>query len=129
MAGKGRVENLIPQKKGNASLNPKGRPRKLPSLDKLLADILGTDGEQKSGMEKILRSLVQAATSGKLSASKVRAAEILLDRAFGKPKGDDTLKIKIPTPAEIAAGDAKANAVLEKYSLITREVKSKSEGI
>lgn len=68
-----------------------------------------------------------AATSGKLSASKVRAAEILLDRAFGKPKGDDTLKLKLPTPAEIAAVDAKAQAVLEKYKMASRETQSQSE--
>ncbi len=126
MAGKGRIENLKPMKKGDPARS-KGRPKKLPSLDKLLADVLGSDTEQKSGAEKILRSLMTAATSGKLSASKVRAAEILLDRAFGKPKGDDTLKLKLPTPAEIAAVDAKAQAVLEKYKMASRETQSQSE--
>ena len=61
--------------------NPKGQPRKIPQLDKLLADVLG---EEKDGIEAakvILMALRAKATKG-----DVRAAEVLLDRAYGKAK-------------------------------------------
>ncbi len=67
-------------KKGQSG-NPKGQPRKLPQLEKLLADVLG---EEKDGIEAakaILMALRAKATKG-----DVRAAEVLLDRAYGKAK-------------------------------------------
>lgn len=67
-------------KKGQSG-NPNGRPKKLPELDILLADVLG---EEKDGIEAakaILMALRAKATKG-----DVRAAEVLLDRAYGKPK-------------------------------------------
>jgi hypothetical protein len=65
-------------KKGE-TLNPHGRPRKLPELDKLLAEVLG---DEKGDVAKsILESLIKEAKKG-----NVRAAEVLLDRAYGKPK-------------------------------------------
>ena len=76
----GTPQNLIPFKKGQSG-NPKGRPKKLPQLDKLLDQVLGVENNEKSEAEKILRSLLTRAKKG-----DVRAAEILLDRAYGKPK-------------------------------------------
>lgn len=73
-------QNLKPYKKGQSG-NPKGRPKKIPELDKLLAEVLG---EKKDGIEAaqaILMALRAKATKG-----DVRAAEVLLDRAYGKPK-------------------------------------------
>jgi len=67
-------------KKGQSG-NPKGKPKKIPALDKLLADVLG---EEKNGIEAakaILMALRTKATKG-----DVRAAEVLLDRAYGKAK-------------------------------------------
>jgi hypothetical protein len=67
-------------KKGQSG-NPKGAPKKLPQLDVLLADVLG---EEKDGIEAakaILMALRAKATKG-----DVRAAELLLDRAYGKSK-------------------------------------------
>lgn len=67
-----------PFKKGQSG-NPKGKPPKLPDLDKLLADVLG---EEKDGIEAakaILMALRLKATKG-----DVRAAEVLLDRGYGK---------------------------------------------
>ena len=67
-------------KKGESG-NEKGRPKKLPEIDKLLADVLG---EEKDGIEAakaILMALRAKATKG-----DVRAAEVLLDRAYGKAK-------------------------------------------
>ena len=59
--------------------NPNGRPRRLPELDKLLADVLGEEKDGVSAAEAILKAL-------RLKASKgdVRAIELMLDRAYGK---------------------------------------------
>jgi len=61
--------------------NPKGRPKKLPELDKLLADVLGEEKDGITAAEAILKKLRQMAAQGNL-----RAAEILLDRGYGKPR-------------------------------------------
>lgn len=61
--------------------NPKGRPKKLPELDKLLADVLGEEKDGITAGEAILKALRAKATKG-----DVRAAEVLLDRAYGKAK-------------------------------------------
>lgn len=74
------IPNNKPFKKGQSG-NPNGRPRKLPELDKLLADVLGEEKDGVSAAEAILKAL-------RLKASKgdVRAAEIILDRAYGKAR-------------------------------------------
>lgn len=59
-----------------------GRPRKLPPLDILMNRLLGEDEE--SGicrMDEILNALYEKALKG-----DVKAAEILLDRGYGKAK-------------------------------------------
>jgi hypothetical protein len=61
--------------------NPKGRPKKLPELDKLLADVLGEEKDGVTAADAILRKLRAMAAQG-----NIRAAEILLDRAYGKAK-------------------------------------------
>ncbi len=61
--------------------NPKGRPKKLPELDKLLADVLGEEKDGITAADAILRKLRAMAAQG-----NIRAAEILLDRAYGKAK-------------------------------------------
>ena len=72
------IPNNKPFKKGESG-NPNGRPRKLPELDKLLADVLGEEKDGVSAAEAILKAL-------RLKASKgdVRAIELMLDRAYGK---------------------------------------------
>lgn len=67
-------------KKGQTG-NPNGRPRKLPALDKLMADVLGEEKDGITAGEAILKALRAKATKG-----DVRAAEVLLDRAYGKAK-------------------------------------------
>jgi len=70
----------VPFKKGSSG-NPAGRPKKIPEIEKLLANVLG---EEKNGMtaaEAILRSLIIKAVKG-----DVRAAEVLLARGYGLPK-------------------------------------------
>jgi hypothetical protein len=71
---------LKPFKPGETG-NPKGRPKKLPELDKLLADVLGEEKDGTSAAEAILKALRAKATKG-----DVRAAELILNRAYGKPK-------------------------------------------
>lgn len=81
--------------KPGQSGNPKGRPRKLPDLDKLLASVLGHEDEDKSEAKAILEALAKKAKKG-----DTRAAEILLDRGYGKAKqpmstdGEITVTIK-----------------------------------
>jgi hypothetical protein len=92
----GTPENLIRVPKGGPSPNPNGRPKKLPELDKLLADVLGEEKDGLTAAEAILKKLRQMATGGNL-----RAAEILLDRGYGKPKQsvDNTVTMKdFPSP-------------------------------
>ena len=67
-------------KKGQSG-NPKGRPRKLPELDALLAAVLGEEKDGMTAAEAILKRLRQEAAKG-----NIRAAEILLNRAYGMPK-------------------------------------------
>ena len=85
------------QFKKGVSGNPKGNPRKIPKLDVLLADVLG---EEKDGIEAakaILMALRSKAVKG-----DVRAAEVLLDRAYGKAVQNLTLEgdlnFRIPAP-------------------------------
>jgi hypothetical protein len=67
--------------KPGQSGNPKGRPKKLPELDTLLADVLGEEKDGMTAAEAILKKLRQMAAQG-----NIRAAEILLERAYGKAK-------------------------------------------
>jgi len=85
-------ENVIKHKwKKGQSGNPNGRP-KLPDLKELLAKVLGTEDEGKSGAEAILKAMEARAKRG-----DVRAAELLLDRAYGKPKQDIEMAASINT--------------------------------
>lgn len=67
-------------KKGKSG-NPNGRPKKIPEIDKLLADVLGEEKDGMTAAEAILKALRAKATKG-----DVRAIEVMLDRAYGKAK-------------------------------------------
>jgi len=67
-------DNLKPFKKGQSG-NPKGRP-KLPDLTEVISEELG-----QKGYNEIIAKLHKMAKAG-----HTRAAEILLDRGYGKPK-------------------------------------------
>ena len=75
-----------------------GRPPKLPSIDLLLDTVLGEEKDGITAAEAILKALRLKAAKG-----DVRAAEILLDRAYGKAKqsinvdATDPLIFKLPT--------------------------------
>lgn len=74
--------NPKPFKKGESG-NPNGRPKKLPQLDLLLADVLG---EEKDGIEAAKAILL--ALRAKAIKGDVRAIEVMLDRAYGKSKNN-----------------------------------------
>jgi len=71
------TENLRPFKKGQSG-NPKGRP-KLPDLREACALILADEKEGKTALQAVLMALRAKAVKG-----DVRAAQELLDRAYGK---------------------------------------------
>ena len=78
MKGKPPIETRFV--KGQPSPNPKGRP-KLPDIKAILEEVLG---EQKDGItaaEALMKKLRQLGASG-----NIKAIEMLLDRAYGKPK-------------------------------------------
>lgn len=83
---KGRPENLKPWPKG-VSGNPKGRPKSIPKLEKLLAEVLGgtTDDGRGTKIKKVLEQLLADAVDNN-SPFRTRAGEILFDRVYGKPK-------------------------------------------
>src|SRR5690606_36881519 len=66
-------------KKGQSG-NPNGRPRQIPKLDVLLADVMGQEDEDGVPVaQQIWQKLCDMALMG-----NVRAAEVVLDRTYGK---------------------------------------------
>ena len=85
--------------------NGGGRPPKLPQIDVLLADILGEEKDGKTAAQAILAALRAKAAKG-----DIRAAEVLLDRAYGKPKQ------KLDIDAELRAETPIINVVVKPPS-------------
>lgn len=76
-------QNIVKHKfKKGQTGNPNGRPKKIPAIDELLADVLG-EQDGKSVAKDIINALVTKAKKG-----DVRAAELLLERTYGKVKQD-----------------------------------------
>jgi hypothetical protein len=79
--------------------NPKRKPHKIPELRELLANVLGDEKDGKTAAEAILMAIRNKAIKG-----DVRAAELLLDRAYGKAAqpietpSNLTVTISGPTP-------------------------------
>lgn len=88
-------------KKGQSG-NPLGKPRKIPELSVLLADVLGEEKDGTEAAKAILMALRSKAVKG-----DVRAAELLLDRAYGKVKQpiDADLNVKGPVQFIITPDD------------------------
>jgi hypothetical protein len=83
-------------KKGESG-NPNGRPKKLPEIAVLLANVLGKEGKDGlTAAEEILMALHARAKKG-----DTRAAEVLLDRAYGKPKQTTDTNITSTEPLVI----------------------------
>ena len=78
------IPNNKPFEKGQTG-NPNGRPRKIPAIDTILANVLGEErdinGETISAAEAVLKSLLKQAMKG-----NVQAAKLLLERGYGLPK-------------------------------------------
>lgn len=88
-----RPENLEKGKwKKGQSGNPAGRPKKIPELRELLANVLGDSKDGKTAAEAILMALRTKAVRG-----DVRAAELLLDRAYGKAAMNIELEANVNT--------------------------------
>lgn len=75
---RGKVDGK-PFTKGDPRINKAGRPKKLPALDELLCETLGEKVSDIVALRGILIALRKKAMAG-----DVRAAELLLDRAYGK---------------------------------------------
>lgn len=76
MPKKDKRENLKPFKPGfDERRNTGGRPKKIPALDELLSNV------SESDYQAIINKLAAMAKKG-----DVRAAEVMLERAFGKAK-------------------------------------------
>jgi hypothetical protein len=80
-----------------------GRKRELPELSKLLAEVLGEEKDGITAGEAILKALRLKATKG-----DVRAAEVLLDRAYGKPKQTHDTNITSTEPLVIIRTEPKS---------------------
>lgn len=78
---KGKSGNEQAQFKEGQSGNPAGRPKKLPELDGLIAEVLGEEKDGNTAALAILKKWRQMAASGNL-----KAGEMLFDRGYGKPK-------------------------------------------
>jgi hypothetical protein len=92
-------------KKGKSG-NPNGRPPKLPELHVLLANVLGKEGKDgQTAAEEILNALHAKAKKG-----DTRAAELLLDRAYGKPKQTNETTLKTTEPLVIIKTKEDGNA-------------------
>ena len=110
--------------------NPNGRPRKLPNLDKLLGDVLGTEEDNKDGWAVIIEALKKKAAKG-----DVRAAELLLNRGYGKAKqfinlnheGGVNLVFEQATPHEASTDKIHEGISEESGGLSTEEIQSDCE--
>ena len=98
--GKGKIE---PRWKKGETGNPNGRPRKLPELTKLMADILGDEKNGLTTAERILKAIEAKALKG-----DIKAAEMLLDRGYGKPKQTQETNITSSEPLVIVLKEPKA---------------------
>lgn len=93
-------------KKGQSG-NPKGRA-KLPDIRDALAKILADEKDGYTALEATLMALRAKAVKG-----DIRAAEALLDRAFGRPKQsvDQTIDLRAIRQMSDAELEAQAKAL------------------
>jgi hypothetical protein len=75
-------------KPGNQASKGHGRPPKLPKLDEYLAKILGEEMQTKTAGNDAIVAIEIILKALRLKAAKgdVKAATLLLERAYGKPK-------------------------------------------
>ena len=104
-------------KKGQSG-NPKGRPKSMPDLKEALMTVLGQIKDDTNALEAMLTVLRSKALKG-----DTKAAEILLDRAYGKPKQETDVmatftQVIMPLPPAqdiIEIGHGNVNLEIEEY--------------
>jgi hypothetical protein len=74
-----------------------GRPKKLPALDLIMANVMGQEKDGITAAEAIIMKLREQAAKG-----DIKAAQLLLDRAYGKSKQNIDIttqgeKVTVPT--------------------------------
>jgi len=82
-----------------------GRPKKLPSIDLLMAEVLGEEKDGITAAQAILNML-----RGKAAKGDIKAAQLLLERAYGKSKQNIDIttqgeKVTVPTIVFTKDGD------------------------
>jgi len=96
------MEQMRPGRNGgklkSGGAKNQGRKRSLPALDLLIAEVLSDEQNGMSAAEAILKVIRQKAIKGDL-----KAAEMLLNRAYGKPK--ESIEVKV-TEVEISFDDS-----------------------
>jgi len=81
----------------NGGNNGGGRPKKLPEIDKLMAEVMGEEKDGITAAQAILNML-----RGKAAKGDIKAAQLLFDRAYGKSKQQIDVtsqgeKVTVPT--------------------------------
>jgi len=94
MGGRGKIK---PRWKKGETGNPNGRPKKLPEIDKLMAEVMGEEKDGITAAQAILNML-----RGKAAKGDIKAAQLLFDRAYGKSKQQIDVtsqgeKVTVPT--------------------------------
>ena len=85
MAKRGGKISPATEFKPGQSGNPKGRAKNPPDLKELLANLLSKPvDEQRTAAEAILQAMYDRALKG-----DTKAADLLLNRAYGKPKENE----------------------------------------
>ena len=82
-----------------------GRPKKLPEIDKLMAEVMGEEKDGITAAQAILNML-----RGKAAKGDIKAAQLLFDRAYGKSKQQIDVtsqgeKVTVPTIVFTKDGD------------------------
>ncbi len=106
MAKGGKISPETEFKKGQSG-NPNGRPKKLPEIDKLMAEVMGEEKDGITAAQAILNML-----RGKAAKGDIKAAQLLFDRAYGKSKQQIDVTSqgeKVTVPTIIFTKDNKAN--------------------
>ena len=89
----------------NGGTGAGGRPKKLPALDLIMANVMGQEKDGITAAEAIIMKLREQAAKG-----DIKAAQLLLDRAYGKAKQNIDIttqgeKVTVPTIIFTKDGD------------------------
>lgn len=106
------------QFKPGQSGNPNGRPKKIPNIDILLAEVLGDEKEDVTAAKSILMGLREIATSRSYSPTvRIRAAEVLLDRGYGKARQPVDANVNL---INLDHASEEVQAIVAEYGLLKK---------